>query len=215
MTMRLPFNIQDLDGFEIQGKIILGSKALHISTGCTGRHRTEPSLSDSMVCRSMPLAISFLISNITGTQPKAFGSFYQLTAPGAHVWQCSMDGIKFGHPPPPSGNISGNNYLLCDGGKINVTDGTHTLTIDIFITSKKSTFWFDWIEYLPSANVPLDNATVLVNHDDPIIHYDASWQPPTGLLSMTTVPGSTANVQFAGTILSRLLPEVCDQIVHR
>lgn len=135
----------------------------------------------------------------TGTLPRAFGSFYQtLTAPGAHVWQCSIDGVGFGHPTPPSGNTSGNNYLLCDGTKLDLAEGVHNFTIDINITSKSSTFWFDWIEYLPSPDAPLNNTVARVDHDDPIILYDASWQHSSGLLSMTTVPGSAATISFVG-----------------
>lgn len=75
----------------------------------------------------------------------------------------------------------------------------HNFTIEVKAAEKNSTFWLDWIAYVPSMGFFLDRTTVIIPPEDTSILYDASWRPwdPYGMMG-TAREGSSAVVKFFG-----------------
>ena len=65
-----------------------------------------------------------------------------------------------------------NNWVHCE--QTQLVDGQHVLTVNATI-AKSQTFWFDWLHYLPSANISLENRTVFIKNTNPDIEFSASW----------------------------------------
>jgi hypothetical protein len=76
-------------------------------------------------------------------------------------------------------------------------DGPHILTVNATIL-KNQTFWFDNIQYLPSASVPLNQAAIVVDFLDSQLQYGSGWGPLGGIANDTTVTGSTFSFDFIG-----------------
>lgn len=106
-------------------------------------------------------------------------------------WECFIDEINI-HRTKPF-NFTENNWLLCSYEGL--TDGPHNLTVSV--TSNGHTFWFDYLQYTPSANVPLEDAVILVDYKDPAIRYYSVWVE-NNVSMMTTTPGSGAVFNFIG-----------------
>lgn len=56
-----------------------------------------------------------------------------------------------------------NNVLLCN--KDELADTQHTFVLNAVVTNQE-TFWFDYLSYVPSASVPLNNAPLSIGNDD-------------------------------------------------
>lgn len=82
--------------------------------------------------------------------------------------------------------VTENNQVVCS--HLQLTDGPHVLTVNATILTNQ-TFWFDDIQYAPSASVPLDQAVIMVDNVDPQLHYMRGWQALPNKTHMTTVPG--------------------------
>ena len=76
-------------------------------------------------------------------------------------------------------------------------DGPHILTVNATASSNQ-TFWFDDIQYVPSASVPLDQAAIIVSSLDPQLQYGAGWEGLAGYGNMTSVTGSVFTYNFIG-----------------
>lgn len=108
--------------------------------------------------------------------------------------ECFVDNVSIGSEPPFE--FAENNWKLC--GKVGLSDGLHTLRIDVKVQSPQQTFWLDQIGYIPSPSMPLDNKTIMLDNTDPAIRLDASWKPLGGTANMTTSTNSVALVDFVG-----------------
>ncbi|KAJ3515228.1 hypothetical protein NLJ89_g1896 [Agrocybe chaxingu] len=111
------------------------------------------------------------------------------------TWDCFVDGVaieKIGF------DFIENNWVMCTVQ--NLSDGPHILTVNA--TSRGRPFWFDYVRYLPSAGVSLDNALVYVNDTNPSVQYDSNWQPLGDVGQMTSVQGAKVMFQFRGTGLT-------------
>jgi hypothetical protein len=87
------------------------------------------------------------------------------------TWQCFVDGISIG--ATASMLFPENNWVFCNHSLV---DGPHVLTVNVTVL-KNQTFWFDNIQYVPSASVPLDQAAIVVNNSDSQLHYEPGWMP--------------------------------------
>ena len=76
-------------------------------------------------------------------------------------------------------------------------DGPHILTVNATIL-KNQTFWFDNIQYLPSASVPLNQAAIIVDSLDSQLQYGAGWGALGGSANVTTQTGSIFTFDFIG-----------------
>ncbi|KDR71807.1 hypothetical protein GALMADRAFT_159207 [Galerina marginata CBS 339.88] len=91
-----------------------------------------------------------------------FGSIE--TAPLTPTWQCVLDGT----PSPPSQALytsAGNAAQLCD--RDGLSDGLYSITVDVTVPSGGPSFLFDYLEYVPSDDVPLDDAMIELNFSVP------------------------------------------------
>ncbi|KIK04615.1 hypothetical protein K443DRAFT_675866 [Laccaria amethystina LaAM-08-1] len=111
-------------------------------------------------------------------------------------WACFVDGVAI--PTIPPFQFPENNYPFCQQSQL--PDGDHIITVNAM--SNGQAFWFDDIEYTPSLGVPLDNATIVVDHMDPSIHYGPGWLPLGDTANMTSTNGAKMNLQFTGVGLS-------------
>ena len=80
-------------------------------------------------------------------------------------------------------------------------DGPHVLTVNATV-AKNQTFWFDTIQYVPSASVPLASKAILVDSTDKALHYGAEWETRGDTTKMTAKmtakTGSAFNFEFDG-----------------
>lgn len=108
------------------------------------------------------------------------------------TWECFVDDVSIGSMNPFQ--FVENNWVLCsvDG----LPDKSHVLTVNA--SSHGQTFWFDYLRYVPSANVPLDNALVFVDHKDSELQYDSNWQALGSIGNMTDIRGSKVSLSFKG-----------------
>ena len=109
------------------------------------------------------------------------------------TWDCFVDGISIGPTTPFA--FAENNWIFCK--HLDLVDGPHILTVNATVLSNQ-TFWFDNIQYSPSAGVPLDNASIIVDSLDSQLHYGTGWGALGGGANMTTVTGSTFTFDFTG-----------------
>ena len=108
------------------------------------------------------------------------------------TWVCLLDGDQIGSDISrrPSLPTSSNSWIYCQNFRL--TDGPHTLVINVTATEKP--FWFDRIEYAPSASEPLENRTISVSGaDDPALHFSAGW-----VFGQTSQRGATMTFDFIG-----------------
>ncbi|KAF8801614.1 hypothetical protein BYT27DRAFT_7114517 [Phlegmacium glaucopus] len=154
-------------------------------------------------------------STLHGTQANASLSFTfhgtQVAVIGSNIirnnsgvldpsWQCFIDNISIGATTPflnPE-----NKWNFCSYGSL--LDGPHIITVNV--TVQNQTFWFDNIQYVPSASVPLDQEIILVESQDPQLQYgQGQWQSLADSvpnMNMTLVSGATLNFSFVGVSLS-------------
>lgn len=109
------------------------------------------------------------------------------------TWQCFIDDISIGSAPPFPAQE--NNWVFCQQDTL--VDGPHILTVNATVM-KKQTFWFDNIEYVPSASVPLDQEAIVVYNLDPQLHYGPGWGSLGGNANATGATGSTFSFDFIG-----------------
>ncbi|TFK31635.1 hypothetical protein BDQ12DRAFT_729381 [Crucibulum laeve] len=111
-------------------------------------------------------------------------------------FECFIDGIRI---DDSSFWAIENNWLICQAPNP-FTDGKHELTVNI--TSASTTFWLDDIQYVPSPDVPLDTATILIDNTDPAITYDDQWHASGDSVRMTTKTGGSMPFNFIGKSIS-------------
>ena len=121
------------------------------------------------------------------------GSFPDIHA-STPSWSCFINGFAISSSITPG--INRNNWELCALQNISTTAPTN-----LTVTASGSTdtpFLLDRIEYIPTASVILDNATVLVPGNDTQIQYDSGWSNFRDIGRQTSVNGSTMTFDFIG-----------------
>ena len=133
--------------------------------------------------------IKLLINLWPGTQIKIVGVN---TGESSPTWQCFIDNISFSINPPDSSDS--NNRVICEEDTL--VDGPHNLIIDATVLNNQ-TFWIDNIQYVPSASVPLDQAAIVVDHQDPQLQFSQGWSEG-DFSQVTPVAGAMASYNFIG-----------------
>ena len=75
-----------------------------------------------------------------------------------------------------------------------LVDGPYNLIIDAMVLNNQ-TFWIDYIQYVPSASVPLDQAAIVVDHQDPQLQFSQGWLEE-DFSQVTLVSGAMASYNF-------------------
>ncbi|KAF8163683.1 hypothetical protein B0H34DRAFT_781303 [Crassisporium funariophilum] len=112
-------------------------------------------------------------------------------------WECFVDKISIGASKPFP--FDENNWVFCQQDTL--VDGPHVLTVNVTV-AKAQTFWFDQIQYVPSASVALDQQIILVDSLDPELQYGPGWQALGGTANMTSVQNAQFEFHFTGIQLS-------------
>lgn len=130
-----------------------------------------------------------------GTSVKVFGSNNLRNDSGVldPSWDCFVDNISIG--PSTPFQFPENNWVFCSQDKL--VDGPHILTVNATV-AKEQTFWFDNIQYNPSASVSLEDAAVFVDSLDSQLQYGAGWQALGSTANMTTQTNSIFTFDFTG-----------------
>ena len=110
------------------------------------------------------------------------------------TWECFVDNISIGWKTVLS-EYPENNWIFCQNTQLK--DGPHVLTVKATV-SNQQTFWFDQIQYLPSSDVSLSQATLRIDPTDPAIQYSDGWSELNGIAEMTQTTGSTITFVFSG-----------------
>ncbi|KDR80846.1 hypothetical protein GALMADRAFT_222445 [Galerina marginata CBS 339.88] len=111
-------------------------------------------------------------------------------------WECLLDGVSIPTFLPPSSTE--NNFVLCQWDL--VPFGSHEITVNVKAQGKE--FWFDQIIYLPTPDLALKNATILVSDTDVALQYGSGWQAA-GITGHTSVvQGAVMTFTFFGSSLS-------------
>ncbi|KAF9053163.1 hypothetical protein BJ165DRAFT_1523887 [Panaeolus papilionaceus] len=114
-------------------------------------------------------------------------------------WTCFVDNVPIRSNPFA---FFENNWVLCSPpDTLVLQDGVHLLTINVTV-AKSQTFWFDAIDYEPSASVPLTDKAIVVENNDPELQFGPGWQSLGGSANMTGIQGSTFTFYFNGVSLS-------------
>jgi hypothetical protein len=107
-------------------------------------------------------------------------------------FQCLVDGestpvVRLSSPPE-------NRRLFCE--KNGLSAGQHQISVVVSV-SNQQTFWFDYIQYLPTTSVSLDNAALSIDFTDSQIQYSSGWSS-NSLGTSTSQNGATLSFQFTG-----------------
>ena len=121
------------------------------------------------------------------------------------TWECFI-----GWTLPPMVGAQ-NNWIFCDGDPAQFHDGPHLLTVNAN-DSNQQTFWFDQIQYAPSASVSLNQSLLRIDSNDSAIQYSpGGWSFEIlnsseftssvfgGTTSSTQTTGATLTYQFLGS----------------
>ena len=97
-----------------------------------------------------------------------------------------------------------NRLLFCEKDGLSV--GQHQISVAVTV-SNQETFWFDYIQYLPTASVSLNNAALSIDFTDSQIQYGSGWSS-NNLGSSTSQNAATLSFQFTGAYLFEFLLHV-------
>ena len=180
-------------GFKsITHRLIQGSMDSLFKTLYTASMSVQAFLLISAVC---PVYFSDLLSSpptlslFSGSAVIVYGTSIITNASGTQdpTWECFIDNTSIGGNPAPA--VSQNNWPLCDAQFL---DGPHSLTVNANV-SNQQTFWFDQIQYAPSASVSLNQSLLRIDSNDPEIQYS-----PAGVWQMLSIfvgfPGNEVNI---------------------
>ena len=122
-------------------------------------------------------------------------------------WQCFIDGVGIELLSVPTSENGFNFWVLC--GAFNFVDGSHLLNV-IAKVSNQQTFWFDQIQYIPSASISLNQSLLRIDSNDSQIQYGSGWHSFLPLMelgyaitnvSYTQTNGTSLTYQFSGSYL--------------
>ena len=107
----------------------------------------------------------------SGSRVKVIGTTTSEWDPSLYV--CLIDNTNIPNGDLP--NLTENNIMFC--GSDSLSDGQHTITLQTTVQVGDSlTFWFDKLQYLPSSTMSLHSSFIVLNANDPAIHYSYAWQ---------------------------------------
>ena len=177
----------------------------------TGSMSMQAFLSISAVC---PVYFKFTdsdllsgLSSFSGSAVIVYGTSIttDITVGGISIqdptWECFIDNTSIGSSPSSNaasvGGDSENNWILCGAGPSQIQDGPHLLTLNANVSQQ--TFWFDEIQYAPSASVSLDQSLVRIDANDSAIQYGpaSGWQFSNGPINYNSSVNNTLNSSFA------------------
>ena len=157
----------------------------------------------SQVClayRSDYLSGPLTLSSFSGSAVLVYGTSITTNISGTQdpTWECFIDNTSIGGSPAPA--TSDNNWILCGGGPSQFQDGPHLLTVKTNV-SNQQTFWFDQIQYAPSANVSLNQTFLRIDSSDSAIQYSSGWETLFQFIntSYTQITAATLTYQFSGS----------------
>jgi len=141
-----------------------------------------------------PSPISPLISP-AGTSVSVIGSNNLRNDSGVldPTWECFVDHISIGKTTPFQ--FAENNWVFCEQAVL--VDGPHLLTVNATVANKQ-TFWFDRIQYVPSAGMSLASKAILVDSGDKALQYGTGWGALGGTANSTSRTGSAFSFEFDG-----------------
>ena len=139
--------------------------------------------------------LSSVYGRFPGSQVIVLGTSITTNASGTQdpTWDCFVDNVTIGWGIS-AGADDKNNWIFCQS---NLQDGPHVLSVNVTVLHQQ-TFWFDQIQYTPSANVSLDNATVKFDSSNPAVQYSSGWTGLAGIVNLTQTAGSTVTYNFTG-----------------
>ena len=166
----------------------------------------------SKVC---PVYLTGFLSSplsFSGSVVFVYGTSITTDAPGAQdpSWECFIDNTSIGSFPDSGSSlsVSDNNWILCGAGPGQFQDGPHLLTVKANV-SNQQTFWFDQIQYAPSASVSLNQSILRIDSSDSAIQYSSGWRlegipinshaPFIVNSSITQTSGDTLTYHFSGS----------------
>lgn len=120
------------------------------------------------------------------------------------TWECLVDGSNTGVTQIPPPFTSQNNRAICWAS---VNDGNHKLTVNARVP-KGQTFWFNYIQYAPSAGVLLNQSESIVSidsSDSTITYSEGSWgwdNNSTSIASQSDLYESTHSTEENGAWLT-------------
>ena len=144
------------------------------------------------------------LSSFSGSSILVYGTSITIKVSGSQdpSWECFIDNTSIGSNP--ASPTSENNWVLCGGG---FPDGLHVLTVKANVSDGQA-FWFDHIQYDPSASVSLNQSLLRIDSNDSAIQYSSGWEfflPPITYTqfnmnsSVTPNNGSYLTYQFYGS----------------
>ena len=141
------------------------------------------------------------LSSFSGSGVIVYGTSITTNASGTQdpTWECFIDNTSIGWSPAPS--TSENNWILCGGGPGQFQDGHHLLTVKANV-SNHQTFWFDHIQYAPSAGVSQNQSLLRIDSSDSAIQYSSGWQSSNEPISYTQFSENTSYTQISGATLT-------------
>jgi hypothetical protein len=147
---------------------------------------------------------------VSGSEVIVYGTSITTNASGTQdpTWECFIDNKSIGWNPAALSSIfmsNQNNWVLC--GPAQFQDGPHLLTVNATV-SNQQTFWFDQIQYAPSASVSLNQSLLRINSSDSAIQYLSGWSHLSqfsdlfiGNVSEAVANGTALTYQFSGSSL--------------
>lgn len=135
-----------------------------------------------------------------GTQLIVSGSQLVPTDTKSSGGTCTVDGVI--QPIVYDTQNATNRVLLCK--YVDLTPNRHTLVLDAVPAGNKP-FWFDYLRYLPTPDVPTTNESVIAFSDNGGLIFDKSWktEAPDDVIQVSTnTTNSTMSYTFVGESLS-------------
>ena len=121
------------------------------------------------------------------------GAFRNMTEGAVFpTWTCLIDGVNSSNTNPFRVPI--HRWPLCEDDTL--PDGQHNVTLNTQVPEGQQ-FWFDYMQYAPSENVPLENANIYVDNTDPDITFGGDW-PNYSHGQEASTPGSSLKLNFHG-----------------
>ena len=126
------------------------------------------------------------------------GSFRNTTEGAVFpTWKCLVDGDVISSTAFKNAT---NRWSLCEDDALQ--DGLHIITLQIQVPAGQQ-FWFDYMQYMPSETVALDNANVYIDSTDPVIFYGVGWTSyAAGRGQAASALGTSLNLKFYGMLSS-------------
>lgn len=132
------------------------------------------SYSFSGMFSQLELALIFMDLGGAGSSVTVMGTIMVTNASATQdpSWECSVDNFAISVTSQAVFQFPRNNIIFCQDLQLN--DEPHVLTVTVISVSNQ-TFWFDQIQYLPSASVSLSQVTLRIDSTDPALQYSSGW----------------------------------------